>query len=60
MCIGTFTAFAQNTLSSKNAKALSAYQRSNIAINQRLYNTAIRDLEEAIRIDANFVEAHFR
>lgn len=60
MCIGTFTAFAQNTLSSKNAKALSAYQRSNIAINQRLYNTAIRDLEEAIRVDANFVEAHFR
>lgn len=60
MCIGTFTAFAQNTLSSKNAKALSAYQRSNIAVNQRLYNTAIRDLEEAIRVDANFVEAHFR
>ena len=60
MCIGTFTALAQNTLSSKNAKALSAYQRSNIAINQRLYNTAIRDLEEAIRVDANFVEAHFR
>lgn len=60
ICIGTFSAFAQNTLSSKNAKALSAYQRSNIAINQRLYNTAIRDLEEAIRIDANFVEAHFR
>lgn len=60
ICIGTFSAFAQNTLSSKNAKALSAYQRSNIAINQRLYNTAIRDLEEAIRIDPNFVEAHFR
>jgi outer membrane protein OmpA-like peptidoglycan-associated protein len=60
ICIGTFGAFAQNTLSSKNAKALSAYQRSNIAINQRLYNTAIRDLEEAIRIDPNFVEAHFR
>ncbi len=60
MCIGTFTALAQNTLSTKNARALSAYQRSNIAINQRLYNTAIRDLEEAIRNDANFVEAHFR
>jgi outer membrane protein OmpA-like peptidoglycan-associated protein len=58
--IGANFAHAQNTLSSKNARALSAYQRSNIAINQRMYNTAIRDLEEALRNDPNFVEAHFR
>lgn len=52
--------FAQEKLSSSNARALSAYQRSNLSINQKLYNTAVRDLEEALRHDPNFLEAHYR
>lgn len=56
----TFSCFAQEKLSSSNARALSAYQRSNLSINQKLYNTAIRDLEEALRHDPNFLEAHYR
>jgi outer membrane protein OmpA-like peptidoglycan-associated protein/Tol biopolymer transport system component len=56
----TFAGFSQEKLSSSNARALSAYQRSNLSINQKLYNTAIRDLEEALRHDANFLEAHYR
>ncbi len=51
---------AQEKLSSSNARALSAYQRSNLSINQKLYNTAIRDLQEALRHDPNFLEAHYR
>lgn len=53
-------AYAQEKLSSSNARALSAYQRSNLSINQKLYNTAVRDLEEALRHDPNFLEAHYR
>lgn len=60
ICVTAIDVLAQNDLSSKNARALSAYQRSNISINQKLYNTAIRDLEEALRNDPNFVEAYFR
>lgn len=52
--------FAQEKLSSSNARALSAYQRSNLSISQKLYNTAVRDLEEALRHDPNFLEAHYR
>lgn len=51
---------AQDKLSSSNSRALSAYQRSNLSIGQRLYNTAVRDLEEALRNDPNFLEAHYR
>ncbi len=53
-------AYAQEKLSSSNARALSAYQRSNLSINQKLYNTAVRDLEEALRHDPKFLEAHYR
>lgn len=56
----TFAGFSQEKLSSSNARALSAYQRSNLSINQKLYNTAVRDLEEALRHDAKFLEAHYR
>src|SRR5574343_1159856 len=52
--------FSQEKLSSNNARALSAYNRSNLSLGQKLYNTAIRDLEEALRFDPNFVEAHYR
>ncbi len=59
-CCICIVSFAQEKLSSSNARALSAYQRSNLSINQKLYNTAIRDLEEALRHDPNFLEAHYR
>lgn len=52
--------YSQEKLSSNNARALSAYNRSNLSLGQKLYNTAIRDLEEALRFDPNFIEAHYR
>ncbi len=55
-----FISFSQDKLSSNNARALSAYNRSNLSLGQKLYNTAIRDLEEALRFDPNFIEAHYR
>ena len=53
-------AFSQDKLSSSNVRAVAAYNRSNLSLGQKLYNTAIRDLEEALRIDPNFIEAHYR
>jgi outer membrane protein OmpA-like peptidoglycan-associated protein/Tol biopolymer transport system component len=52
--------FSQDKLSSNNVRAVSAYNRSNLSLGQKLYNTAIRDLEEALRFDPNFIEAHYR
>lgn len=52
--------FSQDKLSSSNVRAVAAYNRSNLSLGQKLYNTAIRDLEEALRIDPNFIEAHYR
>ena len=55
-----FISFSQDKLSSNNVRAVSAYNRSNLSLGQKLYNTAIRDLEEALRFDPNFIEAHYR
>lgn len=55
-----FISFSQEKLSSNNVRAVSAYNRSNLSLGQKLYNTAIRDLEEALRFDPNFIEAHYR
>ncbi len=53
-------AFGQETYSTKNAKAITAYERSNIYLGQKLYNTALKDIEQAIRIEPSFLEAHYR
>lgn len=55
-----FIAFSQEKLSTDNVRAISAYNRSNLSIGQKYYNTAIRDLQEALRHDPNFIEAMYR
>ncbi len=55
-----FLSNAQEKLSTDNARAISAYNRSNLSIGQKYYNTAIRDLQEALRHDPNFIEAIYR
>ena len=52
--------FAQEKYTSNNTRAIGAYERSTVYLGQKLYNTALKDLQIAIGIDPNFLEAHYR
>ena len=52
--------FAQEKYTSSNTRAIGAYERSTVYLGQKLYNTALKDLQIAVGIDPNFLEAHYR
>jgi len=52
--------FAQEKYTSSNTRAIGAYERSTVYLGQKLYNTALKDLQIALSIDPNFLEAHYR
>jgi len=52
--------FAQEKYTSSNTRAIGAYERSTVYLGQKLYNTALKDLQIAVGVDPNFLEAHYR
>lgn len=51
---------AQSRYTTTNTKAINAYERSAIYLNQQLYNTAIKELQTSLKYDSTFLEAHHR
>ena len=55
-----FSGFGQATYSTKSKKAIKHYDAAQLLLKQRRINEAIRELNNALEKDNNFIEAHLR
>ncbi len=56
----TFSAFAQGTFSTSSKKAIKLYEEGEGLIRQRKFPEAIAELNKAVAVDNDFIEAHLR
>jgi outer membrane protein OmpA-like peptidoglycan-associated protein/tetratricopeptide (TPR) repeat protein len=60
LSLSSLLLFAQTDYSTTNKKAISYYERAGVYVDQRLYNSAIKELQNALVLDSNFLEAQHR
>ncbi len=55
-----FSVSAQQRYTTTNSRAINIYERTDVYLSQRLYNSAIKELEIALSLDPGFLEARHR